>query len=707
MRGEVIHLSNDHLSLQWYQDQTGNYNWLYAGVKTRDGVVLPQFRSSNMLDNEPRLAVMPSLGAGWFYQTGVKMARRSQSFKGYFDRASHEISHDGMVFKFHEDDMGVILTQSFHFVGDGTCVAAHCQLDNGGDHAVDCDWLASLTLPLAVTVKHMLSLNGRHLKEFQTEWQELAMGTVVRENRRGRTSFDKPPSLMFSEFCGQGAEHNGRVAAVHLAWSGNNRLVVDRGDGQYFVQAGELFNQPLEIAAGASYTTPTAYFTFSNQGLNGASQNFHALTRRIMPQLSRPRPALLNSWEAIYFDHAAERLRQLVDSAAALGVERFVLDDGWFHGRRNDTAGLGDWWVDRAVYPQGLGWLIDLVHEKNMEFGLWIEPEMVNPNSDLYQNHPDFALAAGPRLVTGRNQMVLDFANPTVFDDIYQKISKILSDHAIDFIKWDMNRDIAPSISPNLGLDVAHQQTLAVYRLWEKLTRDFPKIEFESCSSGGGRVDLGILRYAARVWTSDCNDAHERLTIQSGFLRFFPPEIMGAHVGPSPAHTTGRQHSMRFRCQVAFFGHFGLEQRVDEVSAHDQAVLRFWLDAYKSKRHLIHGQKLWQTHNGDGVMAWISHNASEKSGIIGIYRDAGNNFTYPPPVLLPMMRDWGKIKFRVIEDRPQDNSDKIVHATDATWRQALEHISISSRFLADHGLILPQMPPDTAIMLQYEEELVA
>ena len=254
---------------------------------------------------------------------------------------------------------------------------------------------------------------------------------------------------------------------------------------------------------------------------------------------------MLNTWEAVYFDHDFDTLCRLADRASAIGVERFVLDDGWFAGRRDDTSSLGDWWVSPDAHPMGLAPLIEHVRARGMQFGIWVEPEMISPDSDLYRAHPDWVLAApGYEAVLGRRQLVVDLANPSAYDEILGRIDALLADHEIAFVKWDMNRDHVHATGSD-GRAGTHAQTAALYVMLDELRRRHPDVEFESCASGGGRIDLAILERAERVWTSDCNDALERQTIQRHASMLIPPEVMGAHVGPPTAHTTGRTHPLR------------------------------------------------------------------------------------------------------------------------------------------------------------------
>ena len=282
---------------------------------------------------------------------------------------------------------------------------------------------------------------------------------------------------------------------------------------------------------------------FSDDGLDGLSRRLHRHVRARPSHPRRPRPVVLNTWEAVYFDHRLDRLTGLADVAASIGVERFVLDDGWFLHRRHDRAGLGDWTVDPEVWPDGLGPLIEHVRGLGMEFGLWVEPEMVNEDSDLYRAHPDWVLQVGDALpVAWRHQQVLDLGVPAAWEHLLGRLDALLTDHDIGYLKWDHNRDLVDA--DHDGRPAVHGQTLAVYRLLDELRRRHPDVEIESCASGGARVDLGILARTDRVWASDTNDALERQTIQRWTQLLLPPELVGSHVGPARAHTTGRTHDL-------------------------------------------------------------------------------------------------------------------------------------------------------------------
>ncbi len=465
------------------------------------------------------------------------------------------------------------------------------EIENRADSELQLDWAAALCLPLDQRLERIFSFTGRWSGEFAIEEIAPFQGSIVRENKAGRTSHDVYPGA----FAGTPAtsEDSGLAAGFHLAWSGNSRLRVDRhSDGRALIQIGEM-SFPGEISLGRdeSYRTPDLIAAWSRDGFNDVSQRLHDhLCNEVLDKRSfaKPRPVHYNTWEAVYFDHDEATLITLAEHAAAVGAERYVLDDGWFGGRRHEDAGLGDWWVSDAVYPDGLHAIVKRVKELGMEFGLWFEPEMVNPDSDLFRAHPDWVLGAdGVDAVPFRGQFTLDLTRREVFDYLFDKITKLVTEYGIAYIKWDMNRDT--NYPGSGGRGAMHAQTQAVYKLMESLRAAHPDLEIESCSSGGGRADFGILRYSDRIWTSDNNDARTRQHIMRGGSQFLPLRVLGNHVGPKKCHITGRQFAMHFRVASAIFGHMGMELDLRDESEADLETLKAGIALHKKHRELIHG----------------------------------------------------------------------------------------------------------------------
>lgn len=477
-------------------------------------------------------------------------------------------------------------------------VKASTAVRNLAAEPVQMHWCAAPTFMLPDHLTQLTSFEGRWSNEFQRRTIDLFLGSFLRENRKGKTSHDNFPGVLVH---GKNtSEQQGECFGFHLAWSGNHRSRVELlAEGRSYLQMGELLLPgEMILQQGESYQSPVLYASWSDQGFSALSRNFHAFVRHRLlskAQRSKPRPVHYNTWEGIYFQHDVETLKTLADEVAALGVERFVLDDGWFKGRRGDFAGLGDWTVDASVYPQGLSPLINHVNSLGMEFGIWFEPEMVNPDSDLYRAHPDWVLqTSGNPQLRFRNQLVLDLSRAEVTDYLFTAIDAILSHYPlIRYIKWDINRDLNHPGNA-LGKPAVHQQTKALYALIDRIKAAHPGLEIESCSSGGARIDYGVLAHTDRVWTSDSNDALDRLQIQRGCSFFFPSNVMGAHVGPRDCHITGRRVTLEMRAAVAMFGHMGIEMDPRELTPEEKVALKAAIQLHKQHREFIHQSDLYR-----------------------------------------------------------------------------------------------------------------
>ncbi len=464
-------------------------------------------------------------------------------------------------------------------------------LINYGAEALDLNEMATACLPIPESMTDIIGFTGRWTQEFGRERLARPAGTYLRENRSGRTSHFSYPALLLA--AADTNESQGEVYGLHLAWSSNHRLRVDSmTDGRVVASMGALLHPgEIRLATGESFAAPEIVGAYCADGFSALSRKFHdhirgKLLRREMRL--KPRPVHYNTWEAVYFDHDTEKLKELATRAAALGVERFVLDDGWFGARRHDMAGLGDWIVSDAVYPNGLGPLVDHVTGLGMEFGIWFEPEMVNPDSDLYRAHPDWVLQIEdvPQ-VPFRTQYVLDISRVEVADYLFERIDAILSDHEISYIKWDMNRDLSHPGGAD-GQAKAVAQVHALYALLDRIRTAHPDVEIESCASGGARADMGVLAHSDRVWTSDSNDALDRQHIQRGASFFLPPEILGCHVGPAHCHVAGRRLSMAMRAATALTGHMGLELNLLTERQTDLNQLKRAIALHKRHRDLLH-----------------------------------------------------------------------------------------------------------------------
>jgi alpha-galactosidase len=484
---------------------------------------------------------------------------------------------------------------------------------------------------------------------------------------------------------------------VHLAWSGDAVHWAERNaDGHAGVGAAELLGpSEVALAPGEEYATPPLLAAYSCDGLDGLSAAFHRFVRDRPSHPRTPRPVVLNTWEAVYFDHRLDRLSELAEVAARLGVERFVLDDGWFGNRRNDTAGLGDWYVAVDVWPDGLNPLIDHVRKLGMEFGLWVEPEMVNPDSDLFRAHPDWVLSAPGRLPEPwRHQQVLDLANPDCYGFIRDRLDELLREHDIAFLKWDHNRDLLEA--GHAGRPGVHAQTLATYRLLDELRSRHPGVEIESCASGGGRVDLGILARTDRVWASDTNDALERQHIQRWTQLLLPPELVGTHVGPPRSHTTSRTHNLAFRVATALFGHFGIEWDIASASPQEQEAMAEAIGCYKRLRPLLHGGRVVRADHPNPAAYLHGVVADDGAEALFAYVQlTASAFETPGLARLP-----GLDPDRVYRVAPLEvaGAPETRQAAAPPWLAAGE-VTLAGRVLGEVGLPLPVLRPEQALLL--------
>jgi alpha-galactosidase len=691
--------------------------WRYWGARLPDGTgpstplrdtrPLPSF----MFDVDLPLSVAPTFGVGWFGQSALLAQRDGRDFAQAWTGCRLEWLTPGSALVLHLHDAVARLRLDLRLKLDpaSDVLTLQCVLHNDGDSVLDVAWLAAGTLMLPGQARQVRSYAGQHLHEFMLQLDPLTRSLWRKESRRGRTSHDCFPGAVVVS--AGTTDDTGLAWGAHLAWSGNHQQTIEwLHDGLHQWQLGEwLAPGEGRLAPGACLHTPELVASCSTAGLNGLAANFHAELRSRLAWPGgrmKPRPVHLNTWEGFYFDVHPEPVKALATAAAAVGIERFVLDDGWFHGRHHDRAALGDWWPDEHKFPHGLGELIAHVNALGMEFGLWIEPEMVNPDSDLYRAHPDWALQiAGRALITARNQLVLDIARPEASDYLFEHISALLGAHPIGYLKWDLNRDLAPAGLPN-GQAGYRAQIHAAYALMARLRAAHPEVEIESCSGGGGRIDFGVMRHCHRVWTSDNIDAVSRVPIQRGLLQFFPPEIMGAHIGTAPAHTTGRSQAMALRAAVALPGHLGVELDLRHLNESDTATLRSWIALYKRWRDRLHHGCVWLGGDAasEDALVWQVHgDAAATDLLLLVYRLQPSHHRYVPPLRLPML-DAGA-QYRVREVRPQGSRRASGPQHSAPFFDAINSAEgqlMDGAWLAQAGLPMPRANAETAFIAHLE-----
>lgn len=556
-----------------------------------------QLVGPNTVDVPVRLALLPEAHPGWTGRPGMSASRGGRGWSPHFSVT--DTSLDGMpvagyvstgagsvVVEAEDAELGLALTLVIELLPSGL-LRSRLRLTNVAGEPLTVED-AVIAYPVPAEASELLDLAGRWGRERVPQRSPFTVGTHLREGRKGRTGADAAyvlhagtPGFGFAE---------GEVYAVHTAWSGNHTHYAERlFSGERLLGGGELL-LPGEVVLSEreTYESPWIYGSYGH-GLDAVAARFHQHLRSRERAVGPHRPVTLNVWEAVYFDHDLERLLDLAERAAALGVERFVLDDGWFGARRDDHAGLGDWVVSDDAWPGGLHPLIDRVRALGMEFGLWVEPEMVNLDSDVARAHPEWVMAARSSLpVESRFQQVLDLAIPQAYAHVRDQLMALLAEYDIGYLKWDHNRDLVDAGNQtDGGRPAVHEQTLAFYRLLAELRAAHPGLEIESCSSGGARVDLGVLEHTDRVWVSDCIDPLERQHMLRWTAQLIPPELMGSHIASGRSHTTGRIHDLGFRAATAVFGHLGIEWDLAQASDDELAQLAEWVTFYQEHRSLL------------------------------------------------------------------------------------------------------------------------
>ena len=468
----------------------------------------------------------------------------------------------------------------------------------------------------------LIKFYGRHAMERNMERMPVSHESTRIGSRRGTSSHQYNPGVILA---GKNTnEDSGSCYGMLFVYSGN--FLVEAEKDQYDqtrIQMGltdELFAYPLE--AGAEFTAPEVILSYTNKGLSRLSQQYHHCIMNHICQgkyVHANRPVLINSWEAAYFDFTGDTIVELAKEAKALGIDMVVMDDGWFGKRNDDNSSLGDWYVNEEKLGGTLTKLIERVNAEGVKFGIWIEPEMVSEDSDLYREHPEWAITIpGRKPVRSRNQLVLDFSRKEVRDEIFKRICAVLDQGNVEYIKWDMNRSLADIYAPN----VTYDYVLGVYDFLEKLTNRYPDILIEGCSGGGGRFDAGMLYYTPQIWCSDNTDAINRTRIQYGTSFFYPVAAMGSHVSAVPNHQTGRVTSMHTRGVAAMSGTFGYELNPALLNAKEKAEIRAQLAQYREDQELIREGDYYRLYNPfqDNFAAWMVVSDDRSKALVSVIR---------------------------------------------------------------------------------------
>ncbi|WP_250445740.1 alpha-galactosidase [Actinotalea sp. C106] len=656
---------------------------------------------TGQLDAVVPLSLVPEQSAGWMGTPGLTGHRAGADFTTAFTvRSAHHEQPAGDPVVVHrlrleaaDDDAELALVLHVEMLVSGL-VRLRGEVTSTGAGVFDLAGL-DLALPVPTEADEVLDLTGRHLRERAQQRHAFTLGTHLRESRRGR---GHDASLVVAAGAQGFGWRSGEVRAVHLAWSGNTRTYAERTNhGASMLAAGELLLAgEVRLAQGETYEGPWVYGSVGD-GLDAMAARFHTYLRARPEHPRSARPVLINVWEAVYFDHDLGRLIELADRAAALGVERYVLDDGWFGSRRDATSGLGDWEVSAEVWPEGLGPIVDHVHGLGMQFGLWFEPEMINPDSDLARAHPDWILAPPSRLpVPARDQQVLDLTHPGAYAHVRDQMLAVLAAHRIDYIKWDHNRDLVEAAHQPTGQARVHEQTLAAYRLMDEIRAAHPALEIESCAGGGGRVDLGVVARTDRVWTSDCIDPLERQLIEAGAHLLLPPELLGSHIASPISHTTGRAHALDYRAGTAFFSHLGIEWDITRAEEQDLARLATWVAAHQEHRALLHSGVVVHSDQPDPALWLHGVVAQDGSAAIFTFTTLATPVAAPPGRLrLPGLDPEARYHLRPLP--PGDvTGGRTSQGAVAWWADG---VTLPGRVLAEVGLQMPALNPEQMVLL--------
>lgn len=537
---------------------------------------------------------------------------------------------ESLEVELEDANSGTRLTLYYTICSDLPVIARHTRITQAGASAVTIERVMSCNVDLIDDAWEMVQLNGAWSRERHVTTMPLRPGIQSVYSMRGHSSAQFNPFLALKRK--ECTETQGECMGFTLLYSGSFLAGVEVDN--YHVSRVQIGIHPdcfeWTLQQGESFETPEAVYVYSEDGLNGMSQAFHTLFNRHLVRgkyRMKERPILINNWEATYFDFDEEKIVRIAETAAQAGIELFVLDDGWFGNRNDDHRGLGDWYVNLQKLPHGISGLSQRIHSLGMQFGLWIEPEMVNRDSNLYRTHPEWVMV-DPDYVPchGRNQYVLDFSRKEVVDYIFRCLDQVLDGADVNYIKWDMNRTMSEVYSRSHSSlqqgRVMHEYILGVYDLYERLIQKYPEILFESCASGGGRFDAGMLYYAPQAWTSDNSDAVERLKIQYGTSYVYPPSCMGAHVSAVPNHQVFRNTPFNTRANTAFYGAFGYELDLSKLTEDELEQVRQQVTFMKKYRSVFQYGTFYRLSSPfeSNETVWMSVSQDQKTAIVGYYR---------------------------------------------------------------------------------------
>jgi alpha-galactosidase len=625
----------------------------------------------------------PGWGGIYFNEPALKVTLADGDRDLVLKYLSYEIHADTLVIRLKDIQYDLIVDLNYQVFPKEDIICKWSKIENHTPQVMTIESAQSGVWYVPPGENYRLSyLTGRWADETQLIQEPIDPGKKVLESRRGNTSHQLNPWFAI-DAQGQADEQHGRVWFGALGWSGNWKLVVEDTPPAHQVRVTGGYNDfdfSWPLKPGESLETPPYYGGFSDQGFGEASRLMHRFERdEILPDHAHPhvRPVLYNSWEATEFNVNEAGQTELAEKAAKIGVELFVMDDGWFGARNNDHAGLGDWYVNRQKFPNGLTPLVDKVHSLGMKFGLWFEPEMVNPDSDLYRKHPDWVMNfPGRPRSEARNQLILNMARDDVRDYIFGVLDKMLTENKIDYIKWDMNRHFSEPGWPEVPIpeqkEIWVKYVRNVYNIMDRLRAKHPDLEIQSCSGGGGRVDLGVLKRVDEVWTSDNTEAFDRLRIQEGFTYAYAPKIMSAWVTDVP-NLNGRSVPLKFRFLVAMQGALGIGSNLNKWSSEDFALATKMVSYYKSIRQTVQEGDLYRLDSPrkGNLTANEYVSADGKQAVLFAFLHS-QQFLWPAPTIYLRGLDPAALyRIKTIDDKLAEKQEVV-----------------SGSFLMNHGLHL-------------------
>ncbi|WP_413623716.1 alpha-galactosidase [Luteibacter sp. Lutesp34] len=657
---------------------------LYWGARLApDDPLGPAVPARERSSFDPAGSLTPQEYAGWGGAMTATPALKLRLDDGNRDVVlrydSYRIDKNVLSIRLRDAQAGVTVDLRYTADASTGIVGRSAHMENAGKQPLTIDAAAAATWNLPRGDYSLRYLTGTWAGEWHLQTRAITPGATVLESRRGSTGDENNPWFAIGRGDDWNEEH-GDVWFGALAWSGNWRIQVDEDIlGQVRVTGGyNPFDFAYRLAPGQGLDTPVFYAGYTGQGIGSASRLLHRFERdRVLPggAAAKLRPVLYNSWEATEFKVDEAGQERLAEKAAALGVERFVVDDGWFGARDNDHAGLGDWVVNRRKFPNGLKPLIDKVHGLGMSFGLWVEPEMVNPDSDLYRAHPDWVLHfPGRQRSEGRHQLVLNLAREDVKAHVLAVLDGLLRDNDIQFLKWDYNRNWSepgwPQMSPDEQQKVYVAYVRNLYDILRELRARHPGVEIESCSGGGARVDLGIMALTDEVWPSDNTDPSDRLSIQDGFSYAYAPATMMAWVTGSPNWVNARSSSLDFRFLSAMQGGLGIGANLLEWSPAEEATARNYVAAYKTIRATVQRGALYRLLSPQDRAPWSATESVASDGtqaVLFAFQRQGEEARPFPSVRLRALDEKARYRYRVIHGEVAAGTPDV--ASGAYWMQ--------------------------------------